>query len=191
MKPIDVVSARTRYAEVSKRLREPAVWFPAPALLSFVLVLLFTGHLLIGLNPRLGSTTDVVTFSAEEQPEGSIWLSVSVQNNDVVVTTFNRKVFTWPKDTNSLTPLSNLKSYLIATVDELATQASIAKYLSIHQAKVILAVDESLRYYHVRPIIHLLAEVGLDDYGFETRIIEPLSVAEQSLGEVQNNESKL
>ena len=61
--------------------------------------------------------------------------------------------------------------YLKKLTQELAVQAAISKFISDTQTKVVIAVDQRLRYFHVRPILHVLAEVGIDSYAFETQIL--------------------
>jgi hypothetical protein len=167
---------------LKERLKEQVSWFPLPALISFVLVLLFIGHLLVNINPRLGNSAVIVNMNAELEKEGSIWLSVSERDGSLYVTTFDRKIFSWPSDTKDVSPLIDFKDYLSATSAELSAQAAVSKFISKSQTKVVLAVDQRLRYFHIRPILHTLAQVGLDSYGFETQITKDVALKKDELG---------
>ncbi|MDB2447404.1 hypothetical protein N9W79_02130 [bacterium] len=179
-----------RLGELKERLKEHVNWFPVPALISFVLVLLFIGHLLVNINPRLGNSAVILTMDAELEKEGSIWLSISEKEGQLYLTTYDRKMFSWPSKTKSLEPLSGFKKFLETTTAELAAQAAVSKFVSKSQTKVVLAVDQRLRYYHVRPILHILAEVGLDSYAFETQRLKLAKNTEDSPGEENNNSSE-
>ena len=78
------------------RLKELNLWFPYPCIISFFLALLLIGHLLVGLNPRLGNPANILSFASAPSEEGAIWLSVSIRDKKILVTSSDRKVFTWP-----------------------------------------------------------------------------------------------
>lgn len=161
-----------RIDEQKERLKTGINWFPLPAMISFVLVLLFIGHLLVNINPRLGNSAVILSMNSETEQEGSIWLSVSENEGQIYVSTFDRKVFSWAANTTNLNDLNDFREHLRKTSYEISAQAAVSKFISKSQTKVVLAVDQRLRYFHIRPIIHVLAKVGLDDYGFETKMLE-------------------
>ena len=85
---------RPWYIAVTKlreRLEEPIQWYPFPAMIGFMLVMILGGHLLTDLNPRLGARVDVIPLETDRQQDGSIWLGVYEQNNRVVIVTADRK----------------------------------------------------------------------------------------------------
>ncbi|MDQ3234943.1 MAG: hypothetical protein M3Q07_24310, partial [Pseudobdellovibrionaceae bacterium] len=81
---------------LKERLQEPILWFPFPALIAFGLVIILRGHLLTGLNPRLGARVDVIQYDAKNLPDGGIWLGVFQDGKQVLVVTSDRRRFTWP-----------------------------------------------------------------------------------------------
>ena len=176
-----------RLDELKERLRGQVSWFPFPALISFVLALLFIGHLLVNINPRLGNPAVILKMDSPLEKEGSLWLSITEKDERIYVTTFDRKVFFWPANTQDVKPLSAFKTYLKATSTELSAQAAVSKYISKSQTRVVMAVDQRIRYFHIRPILHILAEVGLDSYAFETLVTGEIA---RNTNQVKNGNAK-
>ena len=168
--PSDKNYWKTKISAQEDRLRAGNSWFPFPAFISFGLVVLFTGHLLIGLNPRTGSPANVLEYPAPNQHEGAIWMSVSIRGSKIVITTFDRKVFTLPRENIVDADLEQFDQYLKKAVRELTISTGLSKYLSDTRSRAILAVDQNLNYYHLRPIIRALGRAGMNQYGFETRL---------------------
>ena len=52
---------------------------------------------------------------------------------------------------------------------QITSSASLAKEISHTESLVVLAVDQSLKYLHIQPILAALAQAGISDYAFETR----------------------
>lgn len=155
--------------QAKARLQETCSWFPYPGLFSFGLALLFSGHVLLGINPRIGNPADVLPFETEIAKEGAIWLSISLQKDKVVVSTDDRHIFSWnerDRDLNMIAPLTkHLKNKLV----QITLSASLAKEISQTESLVVLAVDQSLKYLHIQPVLIALAQAGISDYAFETR----------------------
>ena len=154
---------------VRERLQESKSWFPYPCLFSFGLVLLFSGHILLGINPRIGNPADVLPFKSTKAKEGAIWLSVSLQKGRVMVSTDNRHVFSWNEQDRNLQIIKPLVSHLRDRIVQITLSASLAKEISHTESLVVLAVDQSLKYLHIQPILAALAQAGISDYAFETR----------------------
>ena len=151
------------------RLKEPVSWFPYPALISIVLVLLFTGHLIPKLNPRLGNPADILPFTAPPAEEGPIWLSVSLINQKVIVTSDNREVFTWDAWSRNVDTAKPLIDFLHNRIKNITLSTSLRKKANSSESLVILAVDQGLKYLHLKLILYALASAGISEYAFETR----------------------
>ena len=56
-----------------------------PALINFTLALVFVGHLLVNLNPRLGNPVSVLTLETNQDisSDGSIWISVGIDEDEI------------------------------------------------------------------------------------------------------------
>ncbi|MCX6106618.1 MAG: hypothetical protein NTY08_12380 [Proteobacteria bacterium] len=158
----------SRFAVAQNRLREPLWWFPYPFLLAFGLVLLLMAHVLFTTNPRMGNPADVVTFPSTPQRDSAIWLSVTPIGNDVVVTTNDRKVFRWPQKIRSEHDIRELVFYLRERVHQEIQSAALLQRIYNIQTTAVIAADQRLKYLHLRPIIHALAQAGISNYGFET-----------------------
>lgn len=154
------------------RVREPLRWFPYPALIPFALALVFTAHLLPGLNPRLGSKADVLHYMAPAQPEGAIWIGIFPEGNNIVAVTADRRRFSWPMTSEGNDQLEPFIRYLQQTVADNSISSAIAGEANAIKFTAVLAVDDQLDYRHVRPVISALAAAKISQYGFETLLAQ-------------------
>lgn len=156
---------------LKERLQEPIFWFPFPALLAFGLVIILRGHLLTGLNPRLGARVDVIQYDAKTLQDGGIWLGIFQDGKEVLVVTSDRRRFSWPIDSQSLKDVGPLVAYLKSRVRKESYSTAIKLESNLTRTTAVLAVDQKLKYVHLRPIIYALAQARIAKYGFETRIL--------------------
>ncbi len=157
--------------KLRERLDEPIQWYPFPAMIGFMLVMILGGHLLTDLNPRLGARVDVLPLDTARNQDGSIWLGVYLQNKMIHVVTADRKKFSWSQDSSNTHHFASLVKYLkLKSIKEAKTTA-LKMESNINRSTAIIAVDQRLRYSHIKPIIFALAEAKISHYGFETRII--------------------
>ncbi len=157
---------------LKERLQEPVLWFPFPALIAFGLVIILRGHLLTGLNPRLGARVDVIQYDAKNLPDGGIWLGVFQDGKDVLVVTSDRRRFRWPIDSQDMKDIDPLVTYLQNRVKKEAYSTAIKLESNLTRTTAVLAVDQKLKYIHLRPVIYALAEARIAKYGFETRVLK-------------------
>jgi hypothetical protein len=154
---------------VRDRLDENLHWFPVPALLAFGLVLLLTGHILFGTNPRAGNPANIISFPSEPRPDAAIWMSVTPIGDEIVVTTGDRQVFKWRQQVRNAQELGFFVKYLKERVANEIEAAALAKRALKSQTTAVIAADQRLKYLHIRPIIYALAEAGISQYAFETQ----------------------
>ncbi|MFW7378253.1 MAG: hypothetical protein ACOH5I_05570 [Oligoflexus sp.] len=157
--------------KMKERLSEPLYWYPFPAMIGFTLVLILGGHLLTDLNPRLGARVDVIPFEAPRQRDGGIWLGVYQDGHHIHVVTSDRKKFSWDIDSNQAKDIDPLVKYLKVRVQKEIYGTAMKLEPNLTQSTAVIAVDQRLRYGHLRPVIYALAEARISRYGFETRII--------------------
>jgi hypothetical protein len=150
------------------RLGEPLTWYPYPAMISFGLVMVLVGQLIPGLNPRRGSRADVIELSAPRSNDGMIWIGVFSENDRIVVTTSDRKRFSWPV-AHTLEDLLPFSNYLRSRVRKESRAAGLANHTTFDRTSVVISVDQRLKYIHISPILIVLAQNGVAKYGFETR----------------------
>lgn len=155
-----------------ERLDEAAQWYPFPAMIGFMLVLILGGHLLIDLNPRLGAKVNVLPLEEERYPDGAIWLGIYAEGDNIRVITSDRKSFFWQQDNNESKGQDNLIKYLKTKALREAQSSVMQMKINPIKTSAVLAVDQRLKYMHIQPIIHALAKAGINSYGFETRIIK-------------------
>lgn len=153
---------------VRERLCERTSWFPFPALIVFLLALLLTGHLLPGLNPRVGNSIDVLRFGAPMQKEGSLWFGVYPDGEQLVVITADRKRFAWPEKSGHGPGLDDFRTYLQERAQREVVASGLRQEADATRLRVVLAVDQNLDYRHMRGIIGALADARFTRYGFET-----------------------
>lgn len=152
------------------RLKEPVSWFPYPAMISIFFVLLCNGQIVPELNPRLGTPANVLSFNGEPSSEGSIWISVTLIKNKIVITTDNRDVITWNADDQSTDVSKPLTKFFQDRIKRIMLSATLTKHPGKQGSLVILAIDQSLKYIHLLPILESLAQSGISEYAFETKI---------------------
>ena len=159
------------------RLYSSTSWFPFPFLISFITVLVFMGHSLFGINKRLGSPADLVQLAAEDEPEGSIWISCSPDQDEIVVTTSQKDVFRWSKNIENTEEITPLTDYLKKQIISMSYSANLQKRVSVAETKVVIAIDKTLKYKDVKPIIYALAQAAISDYAFEVK--KPFQTSEE------------
>ena len=155
--------------KVHERLTQPLTWYPYPALISFGLVMILIGHLIPGLNPRLGSRANVIEFPAARVSDSVLWLGVFAENDRVVLTTSDRMRFDWPLVATAA-DLKQFSNYLDQRRRKEALAAGLAHATTFDKTMVVLSLDQRLKYVHIRPILNALAAAGISKYGFETKL---------------------
>ena len=158
--------------EMQERLRTPVNFYPYPALISFLLVIVLGGHLLPDLNPRLGSKVDVIRFKTTVQHDGGIWIGIFIENEEIHLVTSDRRKFSWPVDTFSRSNLTEFIKYLRERTKKESLATAIKLETNVTKTRAVLAVDQDLKFIHIRPVLHALAAAKITRYGFETQILK-------------------
>ena len=151
-----------------QRLRESSSWYPFPCLISFFLVLLLTAHVVLSTSLRAGHAASVLPLAAEEAEDSVIWLSVTSEDGKITVADNYRRVFSWSEEIQTIASLDAFVLHLKGRANEEIKSAALSKRIYQSQKRVVLAVDQKLKYRHFRPILYALAEAGISNYGFET-----------------------
>lgn len=156
---------------LKERLGEAAQWYPFPAMIGFALVMILGGHLLTDLNPRLGARVDVIPFDAPRHQDGGIWLGVYASGGQLNIVTSDRRRFSWSLSDNQVTASQELTDYLKQRTYKEAYSTALKMQTNMTQTTAVIAVDQTLKYAHLQPVIYALAQAGISQYGFETRLI--------------------
>lgn len=165
-------SAKASIVRMKDRLEEHSNWFPYPAVISLGLILVLNGQLITNLNPRLGTAIDVINFEQASRLNNiNLWLGIKQTNKGIEITTSDRKVFFWKDSESMRSQLSPLVSYLDSYVKERSYSAGLKMRAFIPEVTAVLAVDKSLTYSQISPVITALAAANISKYGFETKII--------------------
>lgn len=162
---------RSAVTRMRERLCKNNDWYPIPSLLSVGLVLLLCGQIIPDLNPRLGSFANIIQYPSERENEGAIWIGIFPEKDKIVVTTADKKRFSWPLALNSKEDILPFEIYLRGRVKKEIHKAALSLQTNLTKISAVLAVDQRLKYYHLRPIIYALAQAKITHYGFETRMI--------------------
>jgi len=144
-------------------------WYPLPAVISFCLSIVFVGHLFRGINPRSGIPVQPIVLPSPEQEHIGIWFALKLRNNQLLVYTDERKMFSWPQNLSDRSGYDKFCSFLQTRVKREVSTSILAKSLSAAKIYVTISVDEQLTYFHMRPIISALSKAKLRQYSFETR----------------------
>jgi hypothetical protein len=158
------------------RLREPMWWFPLPLFISASLVMILTAHVISGTNPRTGNPADIITFPSEPRKDSALWMTITQMDEEIVVTTGDRRVFRWHQQVKTMEELAPFIKYLKERVAGEIESAALMKRAFTTQTSAVIAADQRLKFLHVRPLLYALAAAGISQYAFETQ--NPAAVSE-------------
>jgi len=158
----------SRITAVKERLREPLQWLPLPVLITSGLTLFLTAHILSGANPRVGHPANVMTYPAPSGRDSAIWLSVAPMGREIIVTTSDRQIFRWDQNGSIMTNIDPLVRHIRQIIANEIESAALAKRALKSQSTAIIAADQNLAFYHIRPLISALSQAGISRYAFET-----------------------
>jgi hypothetical protein len=158
--------------KMRERFTEPIYWFPFPALIAFGLVIVLRGHLFQGFNHRLGTEANVIEMEAAPLRSPGIWMSVTQSGDKILIVTDDHQSFTMPLTAPSLSSMRPLIRYLDERAREIAFKTTLDMEVDSERIRAVLAVDQKLKYIHIRPLLYALAEAKISHYGFETRMTD-------------------
>lgn len=159
-----------RVANMRERLSEPLLWFPFPALIAFGLIIVLRAHIFSGFNHRLGTEANVLELDAEPLRSPGIWMAVTQDNEKILIVTDDHQRFTFPLASPDLETLRPLIKYLNARAHQIAFKSTLDLQVDEDRIRAVLAVDQKLKFIHIRPLLYALAEAKISSYGFETRM---------------------
>jgi len=144
--------------------------YPYPMFLGFGLALVLLVEVQARVNPRLMGSADVITLDTAPLQHSAINLSIFPKGNSLVVEWDDGHVHSWSLTTEGLEPLQPFISHLKSRVHNEIEGAGLAGEVSASRLRVTLAVDQRLKYLHLRPIIYALADAGITLYSFQTQL---------------------
>ncbi len=154
------------------RLKQQYNWFPMPALISAGLVLLCSYHVSNDLFFRSGSQAQTIHWPAETLPHVGIWISVVGNQDQLIITTSQRKSLIIPRKNYKQKDLLPLIDYLNRQVQEKALSTVLTRQTFLESATLVIAADRSLSYSDFKPILHSMAKAKIRHYGFETQRVK-------------------
>lgn len=157
---------------LKERLVEEPFIFPNLFLVSVGLALILTEASQLILDPRLGQFGTPVAFESAEANFPKIWYSLALQDEALIVTSQDRKVFTLPLAKGEMSDsLESLREHIEETALEALRESVTVGLASRARFKVVLSLDQKLAYEHIKPMLQLLGEARLTQISFETRLI--------------------
>ena len=163
--------AKTALERQSERLKRDSAFPASLLLLPFVAVTVLTLYTSLEVNRKLFSNARPIDRAGPLAEEKQVWLSVGIRKNQIVITTPDGQLFSWPVTGPSSSELALLETYLKRRAREVVADAVRRGQLDGNRNVAALSVDQSLTYQHVRPIIYALGGAGFSRYGFETRVV--------------------
>ncbi len=154
---------------VRENLQEPLLWFPITILISFSLLMIAYGQVLPSFNQHFGSVHKPLELDGKTSPEGSIWLSLTRDNEFMLAMTDQHKILRWKRRPKNLQEISELRDFLQGRYRDLMFSAVLAKRIFLNQSMVVLAIDKDINFADIRPILYLLGQMGFSRYAFETK----------------------
>ncbi len=150
------------------RLRTSQFLFPLPFLIGALLVLFVMGLTVLNINPRLGHKTDPMHFSGTPAEISSLWMSIRLVSDKIIITTNDRKIFQWKRGEGEQLEIFN--AYLAARSKEIILDAVLKGFMKQNDGMAVLSVDQKLTYQDMKPILASLAHARFHRYAFETRL---------------------
>lgn len=157
--------------DFKERLTAPLFWYPYPALIAFSLVTILNGQLLTYLNPRLGTSVEVIPLKAQRLILGDIWLGIKLNGEVLEIVTTDRRMFKWKNKSLERSDMRELINYLKQKTRQQAQSAGLKMKAMESDIRAIIAIDKNVSYAHLSPVLYALAEAKISKYGFESRII--------------------
>jgi hypothetical protein len=131
--------------------------------------LIIASFFLPSINPRLGNPSVPFEFDGEPMEDSHIWFSITPIDNELVITTYDRKVFRWPLVVKNHSEIQNFIDYLKTATNTQITNATLSMDTNPNNFAVIISADQKLKFIHIRPILYALAEARISKYAFEVR----------------------
>jgi len=144
----------------------------------FVLLIPFLAVIVLSLftsletNTRLHAVGKPMEHATTEVADHELWLSVAAKGGKIIVTTSDSNVFEWSEGGPTQREALALTDYLKSRVKDLIIGTVRTGQVSQESLTASVAVDQSLTYQHIRPLLYALADAGISRYGFETRIVK-------------------
>jgi hypothetical protein len=153
-----------------ERLTMAWTWNATYALLPMGLIsvlLIFTS---LETNKRIRSSAKPINLVGIESFESKLWFSIAPSKEGIRITTRDGDLFEIENSDQKLTS-EKFEAHVRQASKKSLVDIALANRMTNHSTFVVLSVDETLTYYHVRPVVYALANAGITNYGFEGRIV--------------------
>lgn len=162
----------TAYRRLKGRLLEKSHIFPTLFLIGVGLVLMLLCLTNFNLDPRLGHPTEPLVFEGKIKERTGIWFAVYLREQNVVVSTAGRDVFSWPAHEARGKGYEDFQKFLKDKAKTILHYEVTAENLADRNSEAVLSLDQNLTYFHVKPILLALADAKISRYSFETKLVK-------------------
>ncbi len=156
------------------RLRSRLTDLPTNAFTTLFIPVGFISLLLIfvslEVNKRLKSQATPLVLEGDAARSTTMWYSVAPQQDGgLTIASNDGNHFAIAQDGQGFV---SFEEHLIAKKKQVLQDVMLANRMDETSSMVVLSVDESLTYAHIRPVIYALSRAGISRYGFEGRVLE-------------------
>lgn len=155
-------------------------------ILPFMYTVALTGKIMPAINPRLGAPAEVTELVHKGGKEGQIFISIAFDGDMLVAVDSNRRIAHWKSNSRSAEDVKTLTALLKKNIYDSVLTSSLSNKSFPFQTRVVLAIDQHLRFGHVKPILYALADAKITQYSFETKAS---SDEQEVFGELGFNQS--
>ncbi|MCX6119378.1 MAG: hypothetical protein NT027_17705 [Proteobacteria bacterium] len=126
-------------------------------------------------NKRIKSLATPLILSGEPTTSPAMWFSIAPHEKGLAISSSDGAHFFIESQSQNGAPQNQFKEFeehLRSRTKQVLGDVVLANRMDSNSAFVVLSVDESLTYAHVRPVIYALANAGISKYGFEGRVLD-------------------
>jgi hypothetical protein len=159
------------FDRMSDRLKAGVDWFPFPALIVTVIVMIIVAKSMPGVNPKTGLRAQLLKYHPAESSLNSIFISVRMIDDMLLVTSGSNHKFLIPAVNPTKEQLGGLSEYLRNEASHRITSLVLLHRHIAEQTSVTIGADERLSFENMRGVITALADAGINSYAFETMVV--------------------
>lgn len=154
---------------MQERLKSSATWMPYPALISVGLTAILVAQIFTTVNPSLKRAVNPILLESPDISMKNIVVNVYMKNENVIVQMEDGSRAGISPNAIQEEDVESLKALFMNRISKEIRSAIVKRRSYQEQFTAVLAVDQTLKFQHMRPILIALASAGITDYGFQTR----------------------
>lgn len=161
-----------RFEMMRSRLHDFNQWFPLPAFIGVGFAIILFSKVMIDVNPRTSNPAALHEGTGTLELPGSLWFSVVIEDDQVMVYTDEKVLFSWSAENPENGDFKDFRAYLVSRSEEKLSDLARFRRITQNETRVVISTDRKTTWYHLHPVITALSQAGFDSYGFETKIFK-------------------